>query len=47
METEKCVVCNKDTGIPVTTDVTHRPTYIEGGGQLCGKCYNDIYGNLK
>lgn len=47
METEKCVVCNEDTRIPVTMDVSLRATYIEGAGQLCVKCYKDIYGNLK
>ena len=44
METETCVVCNTDTGIPKNTHVNNRPFYIEGGGQLCGKCYNNIYG---
>ena len=46
MKTEKCVVCNTDTSIPVTMDVSRRAFYIEGGGQLCKKCYMDIYGKL-
>ncbi|PLX26838.1 hypothetical protein C0583_06105 [Candidatus Parcubacteria bacterium] len=35
-ETERCVVCGKDTGILVTTPVYLRKNYIPGGGQTCG-----------
>lgn len=43
MKTEKCVLCGRDTGIETETPVSHRKNYIIGGGQLCEKCYSDIY----
>lgn len=39
VETEKCVLCNNDTGVPVSTHVDYRSFYVEGAGQLCKKCY--------
>lgn len=41
--TEKCVICGKDTGIPIDQDITLRTSYIEGAGQLCINCYKDLY----
>lgn len=41
--TEKCVICGKDTGIPVDLDISLRTSYIEGAGQLCIDCYKDLY----
>ena len=39
IETDKCVSCNKDTGIPKDTHVDLRKHYVEGAGQLCSKCF--------
>ena len=43
VETEKCVICKKDTGVPVTKNVEFRPTYVEGAGQMCAECFIDVY----
>lgn len=42
--TEKCVICGRDTGIPVDQDISLRAFYVEGAGQLCQECYEDVYG---
>lgn len=39
---EKCVVCDKETDVPVTQHIVLRKNYIEGGGQLCECCYNKL-----
>lgn len=41
--TEKCVICGKDTGVPIDQDILMRTSYIEGAGQLCMDCYKDLY----
>jgi len=41
--TEFCVLCNKDTGVPVNTDVEFRACYVDGAGQLCSHCYKRVY----
>ncbi len=43
VETDKCVSCNKDTGIPKNAHVDSREHYIEGAGQLCKECFKEIY----
>ncbi len=42
-EREYCVVCGKDTGYTKETPIIQRKHYIEGAGQLCPKCYAQIY----
>lgn len=37
-DTEKCVVCNEQTNIPVCLPIELRRNYVEGAGQLCDKC---------
>lgn len=44
METDKCVSCGEDTGVPKEKPVDIRYFYVEGAGQLCKKCWNKIYG---
>ena len=49
METEECILCHKDTGIPKNLhidDPGRLGCYVEGCGQLCGKCYRDVYGGF-
>ena len=43
METEKCVMCNADTQIPVMEHIDNRDYYVEGAGQLCEKCWIETY----
>ena len=43
IETDACVLCGKDTGIPSYTPIGLRPHYIEASGQLCPKCYLELY----
>lgn len=40
---DKCVSCNCDTLYETTAPIETRIHYIEGGGQLCEQCYEDIY----
>lgn len=40
MANEICIMCGKETDININTRVDMRgPSFIEGAGQLCGKCY--------
>lgn len=39
---EKCVVCEKNTKVPLDLHVCYRDYYIEGVGQLCKECFEDI-----
>jgi hypothetical protein len=43
METEKCVNCGVDTNILVSEHIDLRKNYVEGAGQLCEECWNNIY----
>ena len=40
---EKCVNCGAETDVPVYQHIDQRKYYIEGAGQLCVKCYREIY----
>ncbi len=40
---EKCVRCGNKTGVSKNTPVDSREHYVEGGGQLCRKCWAMIY----
>ena len=42
-EKEKCVICGKETPYILTTSVEYRVGYISGAGQLCMKCYRELY----
>jgi len=45
-ETEICVSCRKDTGIPKNChvdDPKRKGNYVEGAGQLCEECADTIY----
>ena len=42
-ETERCICCGCDTGIPKDTPISNRKYYILGSGQLCNKCYTELY----
>lgn len=40
---DKCVVCGRETSYYKDERVENRECYVEGGGQLCPDCWNDIY----
>ena len=40
---DNCIVCGKETIYSRGLDIQLRETYIEGCGQLCGKCYEKIF----
>ena len=42
-KTEQCILCGKDTGVPFSTPVSLRKNYLRGCGQLCNKCYTELY----
>jgi len=39
---EKCIVCDIVTDIPRNKHIDLREYYIEGAGQLCEQCFNNI-----
>ena len=41
---EKCVRCGVETEYDVSSPVTVRRYYVEGSGQLCPLCYQELYG---
>ena len=43
-ETERCIVCGKQTGYLKEESIEKRCFYAEGAGQLCEECYERIYG---
>lgn len=42
---EYCILCGKSTEYTLETPIDFRDGYIEDVGQLCRKCYSDIYKN--
>jgi hypothetical protein len=42
MEKDKCIMCGSDTSYDKNTHIDFRTHYIEGAGQLCSKCYNNL-----
>jgi len=41
---ETCVLCGSITPYNKNDDINMREHYVEGAGQLCDKCFIDIYG---
>ena len=42
---EKCVVCKEKTKYNKKDHIDFRIGYVEGAGQLCLNCYDEIYIN--
>ena len=40
---EKCVTCGKKTHYHIEDNIDMRIGYIEGAGQLCLDCYDEVY----
>lgn len=43
-EVERCVLCWKETDVFRNTPIDQRAYYQEGQGQLCARCYYELYG---
>ena len=43
MEIELCIRCGKPTPYDIQTPINVRRYYIEGSGQLCEKCFYELY----
>ena len=37
-QTELCVCCRRDTGVPVSMPIEFRSNYVAGNGQYCPSC---------
>ena len=44
---DNCVSCNEETIYNRTDHIHFRVGYIEGAGQLCLDCYDEIYIGVK
>ena len=44
---DKCVSCKKETQYDEFDHIDFRNFYIEGAGQLCPECYNEIYQKIE
>lgn len=42
-EKDRCVLCTKETLYKISTHIDLRDFYVEGAGQLCRECWNQIY----
>ena len=40
---DKCMLCGCETGYILNTPVSKRSYYVVGCGQMCEKCYKEIY----
>lgn len=44
---ESCICCHYQTDQMKNQDVWERKYYVEGAGQLCKHCYEQVYSNIK
>lgn len=40
---ETCVLCGQTVPVSRESHIAERKYYIEGAGQLCGKCFYEVY----
>ena len=40
---DNCVTCDKETPYNIDDHIDMRIGYIEGAGQLCFDCYEEVY----
>ena len=40
-----CVCCGIESQEPEDQQIDYRNYYVDGTGQLCEKCYIEVYGN--
>jgi hypothetical protein len=43
MNKEKCILCDIETSIDRSTHIDYRHYYVEGVGQLCKECWENIF----
>ena len=41
---ERCVLCGRETDVPLDLPIARRDCCIECGGQLCRDCWQKLYG---
>ncbi|MEE1006247.1 MAG: hypothetical protein U0L66_03525 [Acutalibacteraceae bacterium] len=41
-EKEKCILCGRNTEVPVSSPIAGRKYFLQGCGQLCEACYNEL-----
>jgi hypothetical protein len=42
MAKDLCIMCGKETAYEFETHIDYRIGYVEGAGQLCHNCYNNV-----
>jgi hypothetical protein len=42
MAKDTCIMCGKETAYEFETHIDYRIGYVEGAGQLCKSCYDNI-----
>ena len=42
---EKCVLCGRMVPVRRDSDIAGRRYYVEGAGQLCARCFYEVYHN--
>ena len=42
---EKCVLCGSTVPVWRESHISERRYYVEGAGQLCARCFYDVYQN--
>lgn len=42
-EYEICILCGRQTTVPKDMYVEFRDNYVNGAGQLCYKCWKEVY----
>ena len=40
---EKCVLCGRTVPVRRDSHITGRRYYVEGAGQLCARCFYELY----
>ena len=40
---DECVTCGKKTPYDIEDDIDTRSEYVEGAGQFCSICFDEIY----
>ena len=40
---DRCIKCDVETPYHMDVNIEYRNFYIEGAGQLCKECYDDLF----
>ncbi|MBQ7034867.1 MAG: hypothetical protein IJN34_03930 [Clostridia bacterium] len=44
---ERCILCGKETSVPIFMPIEQRENYEVGCGQICTLCARELYGSLE